>query len=413
MASVRPFQFSGLPAYTKQQVALTESLAVHLSRRPWQPSFADAVARLAKEMLQAPYALQPAELRSIPRPQLAATLGQEPCLALIGTQPQGHKILIDIDPDLAALAIDRLLGGKGEAIRPQRPFTDIETGVLSFPVLRLLALFQENHETGRELALTLEGFASSLDSISGITEGVDSYELLSYRLAIGRRSSYVRLLIPDALISQHFGAALPLGGANAADRAYMSRVLASLGEVAVTARLTVSKLDLRPADVRDVGPGDIIVLEDHQLRIEADGIVGEVMVTLGDGRNGGFVGRVVNNVSDASQAWLEVVRIIQQEQPMESEMSTNQPEDEDGGDNLPETEALLRDVAAPVVVELGRIRMNAAQVSRLRSGQILRLTRGPHDPVDLVVNGKLFARGELIEVDGELGVRLTQVTAAE
>lgn len=84
----------------------------------------------------------------------------------------------------------------------------------------------------------------------------------------------------------------------------------------------------------------------------------------------------------------------------------------DSADNLNETQGLLRDVEAPVVVELGRIRMNAAQVTRLRAGQLLRIPRGPNDPVDLVVNGKLFARGELIEVDGDLGVRLLQVAGS-
>lgn len=82
-------------------------------------------------------------------------------------------------------------------------------------------------------------------------------------------------------------------------------------------------------------------------------------------------------------------------------------------DNLAETEGLLRDVDASVAVELGRIRMTTAQVIRLRKGQMLRLARSPTDPVDLVVNGKLFAKGELIEVDGELGVRLTQLNATD
>jgi flagellar motor switch protein FliM len=53
--------------------------------------------------------------------------------------------------------------------------------------------------------------------------------------------------------------------------------------------------------------------------------------------------------------------------------------------------------------------MTTAQVIRLRAGQILRLGRGPNDTVDLVVNNRVFARGELIEVDGELGVRLVQL----
>ena len=415
MASVRPFQFSGLPAYSKRQVAVTESMALHLSRRPWSPDFSGQLSQLLEGHLGAAVHLSGPEQRTLARPQLAAHLGQEPCIAVLGTEPHGHKILVDIDPELAALAIERLLGGnQGELSRPQRPFTDIETGVLAFVLLRVLAQFQTGYETGRELSLSLERFAPSLDAVRDITEGVETYEQLSFRVGVGRRRNAVRLLLPDGLIGEHFGSAVPQSGATPQERQTIRQALASLGDCMVTARLGVSKLDLEPSDVTNVGPGDIIVLEDHKLQITADGIAGEVFVTLGTGQNGGFVGRVYNNVSDAAQAWLEVVRIIRQEQPLEANMAADEdtgPDDE--ANNLPETEGLLRDVAAPVAVELGRIRMNVAQVARLRSGQILRLTRGPHDPVDLVVQGKLYARGELIEVDGELGVRLIQVTAAE
>ena len=95
------------------------------------------------------------------------------------------------------------------------------------------------------------------------------------------------------------------------------------------------------------------------------------------------------------------------EQPEEIELAPTEVED-----NLEETEGLLRDVEAPIVIELGRLQMNTAQVIRLKAGQVLRLPRRATDPVDLVVNDKVFARGELIEVDGELGVRLVQVTGA-
>lgn len=85
-------------------------------------------------------------------------------------------------------------------------------------------------------------------------------------------------------------------------------------------------------------------------------------------------------------------------------------DDKPASDNLPETEGLLREMDRDVAVELGRIRLNTAQVVRLRAGQVLHLNRGATDPVDLVIGGKLFAKGELLEVDGELGVRLTQLT---
>ena len=42
----------------------------------------------------------------------------------------------------------------------------------------------------------------------------------------------------------------------------------------------------------------------------------------------------------------------------------------------------------------------------LRAGQVIELNRGPGEPVELSVNGKVVARGELVEVEGQLGVRI-------
>jgi type III secretion system YscQ/HrcQ family protein len=191
----------------------------------------------------------------------------------------------------------------------------------------------------------------------------------------------------------------------------MKKMLDSLGPVPVFARIEAAQLDLGPQEIENLEIGDIVVLENHNLTKAASGYEGEVFVKLGAGLNGGLKGRLF---SDESQSRLEILEVVFQEKPPEVVMVQEgepQAEPAEEGDNFAQTEGLLRDVEAPVIVELGRIRMNTAQVIRLRAGQILRLPRGPNDPVDLVVNNRLFARGELIEVDGELGVRLLQVTA--
>jgi type III secretion system YscQ/HrcQ family protein len=78
----------------------------------------------------------------------------------------------------------------------------------------------------------------------------------------------------------------------------------------------------------------------------------------------------------------------------------------DDDDNLSESEPLLGDIPIAVVVELGRVQLTADEVIRLRAGQLIELGRSPTDPVDLVVNGKLLAKGELVEIEGALGVKL-------
>lgn len=71
------------------------------------------------------------------------------------------------------------------------------------------------------------------------------------------------------------------------------------------------------------------------------------------------------------------------------------------------------DLAADIPVELhvviGEKRMSLAEILALQKGSILELGKGLDPVVDLMVQDKVVARGELVEVDGRLGVRLLHV----
>jgi flagellar motor switch/type III secretory pathway protein FliN len=69
-------------------------------------------------------------------------------------------------------------------------------------------------------------------------------------------------------------------------------------------------------------------------------------------------------------------------------------------------EELLANIKAPLVVELGRVNLNVMSVGDLKTNSIIELARAPGDPVDLVIGGKSIGKGELVEVEGELGVRI-------
>jgi flagellar motor switch protein FliM len=86
-------------------------------------------------------------------------------------------------------------------------------------------------------------------------------------------------------------------------------------------------------------------------------------------------------------------------------------EEDDGADApSPEAAGLLDDVTVAMVVELGRVMVSAADVMGLRAGQVIELSRAPGEPVDLVVDGKRIGKGELVEIDGELGVRILSLS---
>jgi flagellar motor switch protein FliN/FliY len=70
---------------------------------------------------------------------------------------------------------------------------------------------------------------------------------------------------------------------------------------------------------------------------------------------------------------------------------------------------LLMDVPLQISVELGRTRMNVRQVLELQSGSVVELDRLAGEPVDVVVNDRLMARGEVVVVDDKFGIRITEI----
>lgn len=73
---------------------------------------------------------------------------------------------------------------------------------------------------------------------------------------------------------------------------------------------------------------------------------------------------------------------------------------------------LLMDVEVPVAVEVGRASITLDQVVKLVPGSIVPLDKRAEEPVDLRVNGKLVARGEVVLVDDVYGLRITQIVDA-
>lgn len=70
---------------------------------------------------------------------------------------------------------------------------------------------------------------------------------------------------------------------------------------------------------------------------------------------------------------------------------------------------MLREVPLEVSAELGRTRLSVAEILQLNVGSIVELDRTAGAPVDVVVNGSLIARGEVVVIDDEYGVRITEI----
>tara|TARA_B110000503_G_C6990548_1_gene347152 strand:- start:486 stop:815 length:330 start_codon:yes stop_codon:yes gene_type:complete len=95
---------------------------------------------------------------------------------------------------------------------------------------------------------------------------------------------------------------------------------------------------------------------------------------------------------------------------------------ENPGEHLGKTDAfiagvantdMLMDVPVVLTVEMGRTQMTIRHLLSLIPGSVVTFDRSVTDPMDVLVNGVLVGRGEIVSKDGHLGLRLTEVVSAK
>jgi flagellar motor switch protein FliN len=70
---------------------------------------------------------------------------------------------------------------------------------------------------------------------------------------------------------------------------------------------------------------------------------------------------------------------------------------------------LLMGVKLPIRILLGRTQLRLQEIAQLGSGAVVELDCSPNDPVEILVNDRIIARGEVVVVGGNYGVRITKM----
>jgi len=75
--------------------------------------------------------------------------------------------------------------------------------------------------------------------------------------------------------------------------------------------------------------------------------------------------------------------------------------------------SLVRDVRVTATVEVGRRQMKLSEAMSIAPGSIIQLEREIDSPLDLLINGQVVARGEVVVVDSDFGLRIVEVLGDE
>lgn len=89
-------------------------------------------------------------------------------------------------------------------------------------------------------------------------------------------------------------------------------------------------------------------------------------------------------------------------------------EQESNGNGVGATPSLdiIMDVPVTLSLEVGKATLSVGELLRLGQGAVVELDRGAGEPLDVMVNGALVARGEIVLVNEKFGIRLTEVITA-
>lgn len=418
----RPAKLTGLPRLTRAAAGLAlqlESLLPAVDRA----RLAEGIRARLEEVFQEKVRFEVGDAELVTTEELARQLGNPTLLAALAPAPHLPRGLLEVELGLAHAMVDLLLGGAGETVS-LRALSDIEEGVVSFVLLEALRAAAGG---GPEQApvVRLEGMLHSVDEGVALLGPGAPLVVFLVKAEVGAHHGHLRLVLPHASLAQE-----PRRPTPERWRAQVQAHLGRLSSVRAELRCVIGRADLTAADIRALGTGDVVLLDEATARPDL-GEGGTARLEVGPGR----CARLDAEVGLEQGAWKAIIRAFQPGEqghaggpPTEAdqaaalvlaglarrgragaqdESEVTHPEGGDGMDAMSGDGAdLLGDVPLQLTVELARLPMTAEAVVGLRVGQVLDLERGSAEPVELSINGKVVARGELVEVEGQLGVRV-------
>lgn len=387
MTRVRPFPFEALPAASREEIA-TAARIRQIARSLVAPtSIAAALADLSGEHVSIEVRrVRPLDLAQIPSDAVGMAFGPADALGL------SEAVLVDVGSTLASGLVARALRQRApRVVDPSRAPLPELAGALAAVVH---AAIRRAH-AGVPLRVVAAGPAQALArDLAGVHHRVATAWLV---VVLGADAFDARVTVP---VSD-----LPKG--ELCPKSLSVESLRAMGDMRLALPLVISTCIAGRSDVGMLREGDAFVLPrtaTQELAIRGGQLVGSVALVAPTAERGltGVLteGGMLRTGSVESFSWDASghtsagasPEIPNADRPMSAQSNV--------------TLEVLEDAPVVVRVELGAVEMKAREWASLAPGDVIALGRKLGDPAVLRVSGIEVARGELVQVDGEYGVRI-------
>ena len=199
-------------------------------------------------------------------------------LTIFSAEPLLSKCMLEIPLAAVMTAVDHMLGGPGRTEQPERPLTEIETGVIRGLVERLLRELRYSFAS----VLTFEPVVTGVEyspQFAQVAGGSDVMVAMSMELKLNERSTRMTMCMPFSGLHPHLLRAAAPAPVSDRERAQREVAAAELKDgfqrVPVDVAVRLRPTTLRPGDLASLAPGDAIRLNhpaSAPLEVVVDGI---------------------------------------------------------------------------------------------------------------------------------------------
>lgn len=336
------------------------------------------------------------------------------------TQLDSSFCTLRISADFIISLIHQLLGGQEPIEIETRPLSRIEETVLKFLCCDVVR--QINERINAPL-LQFEGAATSapdwLRQHEPDTSLLDSAEFVPHliftsEVRVGSCRGYARSYLPYQFVSQVISGITakslvdgqPLGVA-----LYPEGTCGLLKSIVtdVNLEIVVGETEVTVQELRHLEAGDVVLISRPADFWSPLVKAGSAEVIVSDGESRIIRGSIA--AADNGQLSLTAEDLFGHEQGGDFTNSEKDSMHHDGNGKkiFGEDGEALAGLLFTLRVQMAARRARLEELSQLRVGQVLQLGRTANDPVDLLIDGRRIAEGQLVEIEGSLGVRVTEI----
>ncbi len=295
--SVKPFVFKGLKKLTRRDLEVENALLSYLPFSS-EVGLKKSLEEFLEKQFNQSVNIELEKFEESMLSQFASSVPPVAWVAALGMQPVSQKAYVWFDAVLAHSLVDRVLGGGGEAPTELKSPTSIEEGVFQYLVLKALSFVAQISGSDQPILFRLEQILKSQKDLSSVTGEDAPVVRLNFRIQVGSTLGFVVVVLPHPLIEAGF---LKRDFRNVSQMSpeyqYAQARFEKMAYVRTQLWAEVASVSLSLSEKNQLEKDDVILFDQSSCHLSGGQLQGNVILRIGEGREGGFLAQVISTDS--------------------------------------------------------------------------------------------------------------------